>query len=105
MIPLFGATIDLSGTVIVDDGEDPVTSKSALMLQEELAKRSGITLSISKIVPSQGSVIHLGTTTSTVDEQVLNAKDAYRNSIDGRSITLLGRDPRGTMFATYSMAR
>ncbi|MEO2046055.1 MAG: glycoside hydrolase family 20 zincin-like fold domain-containing protein [Pirellulales bacterium] len=103
--PSFGTTLDLTRTVIIDEGRDSITSKAALMLQEELAKRSGIILPIIKKASSHDLVIRIGTTTSTGDKQVPDAKEAYRISIDGNSINLLGRDPRGAMFAVGHLIR
>ncbi|MCA8995263.1 MAG: hypothetical protein KDA88_25035, partial [Planctomycetaceae bacterium] len=53
--------IDLTKATIVTESSSPVVAKAAVMLQEELAERSGVTLPIAKSSPADGLVIRLGT--------------------------------------------
>jgi hypothetical protein len=98
-------TVDFSRAVIVAEGKDLVIAKSALMLQEELARRSGVTPPIGHRSPDDGMMIRIGTADSIDGVQVPAVAEAYGIAIEGKTINLVGHDSRGAMFAAGRLIR
>ena len=97
--------LDLSGAVIVPLPAEGVVSKAAEMLQEELAARSGLTLSIATEAPETGSAILLGTAQTLPGVNVPEKPEAYGIAVDGNRVRLAGRDERGALFAAGRLIR
>ena len=97
--------LDLTGATIVPSSPDGVIMKAAIMLQEELAERSGVTLAIAESAPATGPVIHLGTVESVAGVKVPEAAEAYGIAVSGNTVKLVGRDERGALFAAGRLIR
>ncbi len=97
--------LDLSGAVIVPLPADGVVNKAAEMLQEELAARTGITLSIAAQAPETGSTILLGTAQTVPGVDVPEKPEAYGIALAGNTVKLVGRDVRGALFAAGRLIR
>ena len=102
--PSWAAT-DLSKAVIVPTPSQGVILKAATMLQEELAKRSGITIPINDKAPDAGVTILLGTVDSVKGVDVPAKPESYAITVDGNIVKLVGRDARGVMFAAGRLIR
>lgn len=108
IITLAAATapaLDLTGATIVPSAPDGVIMKAAVMLQEELAERSGVTLAIAESAPASGAVIHLGTVETVSGVKVPETAEAYGIAVDGNAVKLAGRDERGALFAAGRLIR
>ncbi|MEZ6054532.1 MAG: hypothetical protein R3C02_24620 [Planctomycetaceae bacterium] len=97
--------IDLSKATIVAESSSPVVAKAAVMLQEELAERSGVTLPIAKSSSSDGVVIRLGTSTGIPDVDVPQTPESYGIAVRGRAVCLVGHDARGALYAAGRLIR
>ena len=101
---------DLSGAVIFTAEDSTVQAKAAEMLQDEIAKRTGIEPPITDVTPEPGAAaIVLGTvdTITEVPEDVAVPEKAESYAIwaDGPSVKLVGRDDRGALFAAGRLLR
>lgn len=99
------AALDLSKAVIVPAPGSEVVMKAAVMLQEELAERSGITLTIAEVAPAEGVVIHLGTRDTVPGVKVPDKAEAYGIAVSGDTVRLAGYDARGAMYAAGRLIR
>ena len=99
------STIDLSTATIVTDSPSPVVAKAAVMLQEELAERSGITLPIAKSAPADGLVIRLGTSADISDVEVPQKPESYAVAVHKGEVCLVGHDARGALYAAGRLIR
>lgn len=97
--------LDLSKATIVSDSSSGVVAKAALMLQEELAERSGVTLAIAATAPSDGVVIHLGTQDAVTGVDVPDKAEGYGIAVTGNTVKLVGFDERGALFAAGRLIR
>lgn len=97
--------LDLSTATIVTESSSAVVAKAAVMLQEELAERSGIELEISTTVPAEGVVIRLGTSADLSEVKVPDTPEAYAIATRGDVIFLVGHDARGAMYAAGRLIR
>ncbi|MCA9444994.1 MAG: hypothetical protein KC964_29675, partial [Candidatus Omnitrophica bacterium] len=89
----------------VPDRSNDVVLKAAEMLSEELAERSGISLPIVDQLPEQGAAIRIGTVDSIDGVQVPDKPEAYGILVKDKAVHLVGRDPRGAMFAAGRLIR
>ncbi len=95
--------LDLSGAVIVPKSDSPVVAKAAVMLQEELAERSGVTL---PIAASGASVtIELGVARDVAGVEVPQQAEAYGVAVEGNTVKLAGFDARGALYAAGRLIR
>ena len=99
------STIDLSTATIVTESSSPVVAKAAVMLQEELAERSGFTLPIAKSAPADGFFIRLGTSAEIPEVEVPQKPEAYAVAVRGKAVCLVGQDPRGALYAAGRLIR
>ncbi|MBI2422268.1 MAG: hypothetical protein HYV27_05505 [Candidatus Hydrogenedentes bacterium] len=116
------ATIDLSSAVIVTrPGEAPQAEQSAaIVLMEEIAKRTGLTLPIAQNWPAEKTVIAITSTPEVaawnhpvpqrVGENLPEShKDGYRIFVDESSaqpvVWIIGADPRGTLYGVGALLR
>ncbi|MCA9074946.1 MAG: hypothetical protein KDA93_07935 [Planctomycetaceae bacterium] len=97
--------IDLSKATIVTDSSSPVVAKAAVMLQEELAERSGITLPIAKSTPADCVIIRLGTSVEIPDVNVPRKPESYGVAVRGKEVLLVGHDARGALYAAGRLIR
>lgn len=97
--------LDLSNAFIVPDPAEGVIFKAAEMLSEELAERSGVSLSTSGDGAEGQPRILLGTVDSIPGVEVPANAEAYSISIDGNTVRLVGSDPRGVLFAAGRLIR
>lgn len=100
-----GWSLDLSSAVIVPTPADGVGMKAAQMLQEELAARSGVRLTISKQAPEGRVAILIGTTKTVPGVVVPEKPEAYGIVADGSTVRLVGHDERGALFAAGRLIR
>jgi hypothetical protein len=99
------AALDLSRAVIIPSPQEGVVLKAAEMLSEELAERSGIELPIAEKTPSEGSVIRIGTVETLSGVEVPEKAEGYGIALEGDTLSLVGRDERGAMFAAGRLIR
>jgi hypothetical protein len=99
------SAIDLSTATVVTDSSSTVVAKAAVMLQEELAERSGITLPIAGSSPADGLVIRLGTSAEMPEVEVPRTPEAYAVAVRGREVCLIGHDARGALYAAGRLIR
>jgi hypothetical protein len=99
------SALDLSGATIVPRSSSPVVAKAAVMLQEELAERSGITLPIAGSAPADGVAILMGMKANVPGVEVLNAPEAYGIEVSGNAVKLAGQDERGVLYAAGRLIR
>lgn len=96
---------DLSKAVIVPYPNDGVIGQAARMLQEELNERSGVLLPIAD-APAVGQVeIAIGTIDTMSERQAPQEPEGYAVSVSGSTVSLVGYDPRGAMFAAGRFIR
>jgi hypothetical protein len=105
LLNLPGWALDLSKATIVLHGDSPVVAKAALMLQEELAERSGVFLPINPKAPSTGVVIHLGTREFISGLTVPNQAEGFGVSATDEVVKLVGHDERGALYAAGRLIR
>ena len=102
------AQLDITNATIVPVPNEGVTQQAAIMLQEEIATRSGITLSIAETIPSSGPTILLGTI-ATIDPQrqvvVPSKPESFGAKNIDQTLYLVGRDTRGALFAAGKLVR
>ena len=99
------SAIDLADATIVPHSSSAVVGKAAVMLQEELAERSGITLPIMKSAPATGVVIRLGTISDLSGVTVPRKPEAYGIRVSGNVVDLVGFDERGAVYAAGRLIR
>lgn len=99
------AALDLSKATIVPSAQEGVVMKAAVMLQEELAERSGVTLAIAEAAPADGVVIQLGTREAVTGVNVPALAEGYGIAVTGNTVKLAGFDERGAMFAAGRLIR
>ncbi|MBI2424102.1 MAG: hypothetical protein HYV27_14825 [Candidatus Hydrogenedentes bacterium] len=106
--PAFSATLDLSKAVIADATANPVVAKAAQVLQEEIARRTGVSLRVvQQAIPSNSPAIVLQLADATPGSGVPGAPESYRIVARPRAarVELAGRDPRGVLFAAGRLIR
>jgi len=99
----------LQGAVIVASASKPIHAKAAVMLQEEIEKRSGVRLSVSESMPAETVP---AVVLATADEagasppprtEVPSEPEGYAIWVDtsrgAKTVHLVGRDDRGVLFA------
>ena len=92
-------TIDLKRTAIVlPEKATARERKAALVLAEEVQKRSGLRWPIQSKAASAGSTISLETKRSAIG-------DSYTIEISGNAISITGADERGLMFGVGAVLR
>ncbi len=99
------SAIDLSHATIVSGSSSAVVAKAGVMLQEELAERSGIALKIADQAPTDGVVIRLGTVADLPGVDVPSQAEAYGIEVSGNVVNLVGFDERGTLYAAGRLIR
>jgi hypothetical protein len=99
------SALDLSGATIVPTSDSAVVARAAVMLQEELAERSGITLPIADIAPTNDVVIRLGIAADLPEVNVPPESEAYGIAVSGNVVNLVGYDARGAMYAAGRLIR
>lgn len=99
------SAIDLSTATIVTDSSSSVVATAAVMLQEEFAERSGITLPIAGTAPADGLAIRLGTSAELPEVEVPRTPEAYAVAVRGRAVCLVGHDERGALYAAGRLIR
>ena len=99
------STIDLSNATIVARPTTGVVAKAAVMLQEELAERCGITLPIATSSPANGPVIRLGTVADLSGVDVPQKPEAYGINVSDNAVDLVGYDERGALYAAGRLIR
>ncbi len=97
--------IDLSNATIVRHSASDVVAKASVMLQEELAERSGITLKIADQAPTDGVVIRIGTVADLSGVEVPQQAEAYGIKASGTTVDLVGFDERGALYAAGRLIR
>jgi len=102
---LSAAALDLSSATIVPSAADGVIMKAAVMLQEELAERSGIVLPIAQAATPDGVTIQLGTRDAVTGVTVPEEAEAYGIAVEGNTVKLSGFDARGALYAAGRLIR
>jgi hypothetical protein len=97
--------LDLTGATIVTKSNSPVVAKAAVMLQEELAERSGVTLAIAGEVPADSVIIELGLSADMKGLNVPRKAEGYGITISGNTVKLAGADERGALYAAGRLIR
>ncbi|MEO2033070.1 MAG: hypothetical protein ABGZ35_13390 [Planctomycetaceae bacterium] len=99
------SALDLSGATIVPTSASAVVARAAVMLQEELAERSGIMLPIAETAPTNGVVIRLGIAPDRSEVKVPPKAEAYGIAVSGNVVSLVGYDARGALYAVGRLIR
>ncbi|MBI5095752.1 MAG: hypothetical protein HZB26_25370 [Candidatus Hydrogenedentes bacterium] len=114
-----GSSLDLSkAVIIIADPDKPVVAKAAVLLQEEIKKRTGITLAVTSAIPSKDTVIVLvtigappaGLGEQPADLAVPDKPEGYAIWLDtttrvAPAVCLVGHDKRGAIFAVGRLLR
>jgi hypothetical protein len=106
LAPLFASTIDLhDAVVVVRPGTLPNAEKTAaIVLVEEIEKRTGVHLNTSSEWPTDKPVIAITSIGSSVTKP-----DGYRLLVDQSkpqvAIRIMGADPRGALFGVGNLLR
>jgi hypothetical protein len=94
--------IDLShATIVVRSGSLPAAEKTAAdVLVSEIARRTGIRLSVSTAPPASGPVITL-----TGNGGAESRRDGYRLWVNAHTVSIQGADPRGALYGVGQFLR
>lgn len=103
-LPAWGS-IDLSKAVILPQPNEGVVGQAARMLRDELNERSGVLLPIADSAAAGQVAIAIGTASTINGGVAPDEPEGYGIAISGSTISLIGHDPRGAMFAAGRLIR
>ncbi|MCL4693206.1 MAG: hypothetical protein KJ060_11935, partial [Candidatus Hydrogenedentes bacterium] len=103
-LPAWGS-IDLSKAVILPQPNEGIVGQAARMLRDELNERSGVLLPIADSAAAGQVAIAIGTASTADGGLAPDDPEGYGIVISGSTISLIGRDPRGAMFAAGRLIR
>ena len=99
-----GETVDLSKAILVVDTGQKTLAKAAAMIQDDVAKRAGLSLAIASAAPANAPAIVLAVSDNGTTS---NNPEAYSVAVDPSTgtVRLSGRSPRAVLFAAGFLLR
>ena len=100
--------LDLTHAVIVLDPSSGVPAKTAAMLHDEIARRSGVDVAVVHTAPADVPALVLGLADelkAPAGVAVPEKAEGFAIWVDGNRVYLAGRDPRGALFAAGRVVR
>ena len=108
-------TLELSGAQVVTSGDDPLVRKAAEVLVDELALRTGVTLSVAgtadgvQILIGRESDLAAGNAALGRELGALppTGTEGYKLLVaeDGKCVVVAGNDPRGVLYGVGRLLR
>src|SRR5690242_10058520 len=91
--------LDLTRAVIITEGDSPRIHKAAVMLSEEVEKRTGVQWPIAKQRPAAGESFIL------LHEKKTDPAEGFTMRAEKDSVSIDGNDERGVMFGVGRLLR